>query len=224
MRILFLILLFVLSAHGRSLAAEKKPVPVKAPQSARAAPRTASVSKGNELPSAVTAALRLGYNKPGSKLSAGWVPDLEAGYRIGLGEWAMEPALGWQRWGGKAEGSVTSPWLASTNPYRQDVRAQLIEGRLRAWYLTGSAGAAVLGIGVGAAQIEIEQKSFGQTRTESSGKLTFAVHGGWDFPITAALGNIELLLGYRQAQSDMITTGDAGLSGLQMLAGWHAAF
>lgn len=224
MRTQLLAFLIVLSTNASALAAEKKPAPVKAPQATRNAAPAAVASKSNQLPSAITAALRMGYNKPGSDLSAGWVPDIEAGYRFGFGKWGLEPAIGWQRWGGKAEGTVTSPLISLAKPYRQDARAQVVEGRMRAWYLTGSAGAAVLGLGVGAAQIEAEQKSFGQTRTESTGKLTFAVHGGWDFPIAAAYGNIEVMLGYRQAQSSLVTTGDANLSGLQALLGWHAAF
>lgn len=199
----------------------KRPAPAPRQPAARPAPAPQPEAG---IDSAITAALRVGYNSPGSEMSGGFLPDLEVGYRLGLGSFAIEPALGYQRWNGDASGTLTSPLLAAPARYEQTAVASVYEARARLWYDLGDAGYPLFGIGIGGVGADTEQKSFGETRQESNGGLTWAVHAGYAYPLKPAYGNVELLLGYRGANVDFETAGDANLSGLQVLFGWHAAF
>lgn len=181
-------------------------------------------AKEEGVASAVTVGLRAGYNKPSSQLSAGFVPDVDLGYRIGLGAIGLEPAIGWQRWSGNRTVTVSSPELGASESVKQSATAQVFEGRARLWYDLKDAGYPILGLGVGGVSEAAQQKSFGETRDEKNGALTWTVQIGYAYPIEPAYGNVELLLGYRSANVDIASTGKANLSGFQVLLGWHAAF
>ena len=43
----------------------------------------------------------------------------------------LEPAVGWQRWSGNREITVTSPELGTSSKVKQDATAQVVEGRVR---------------------------------------------------------------------------------------------
>ena len=220
-------LLFVLAIGTPASAqapAKKQVRPAQAPAE-KAAPRARPQPAAAGIPTAITAALRLGVNIPTSELSSGFVPDVEVGYRIGMGEFAIEPAFGFQTFGGDAEGTVTSPQIGSGQAaYKQKASANIYEARVRGWFDLGDIGSPVAGINLGAVSASAEQDSFGVTREEADTALTWGLHAGWDYPIPAAHGNIELMLAYRQAAVDLVTPGDENLSGLQLMIGWHAAF
>jgi hypothetical protein len=204
--------------------AKKRPAPAPAAAPKPAAPAAKPAAEREPIKSAVTLGLRAGYNLPGSELSPGFVPDVDVGYRIALGQVALEPAFGFERFGGDREVTVTSAQLAESSKVKQTVSATVWEGRARLWYDLKDAGYPILGFGVGGVAAEAEQTSFGEKRSESKGALTWAVQLGYAYPIDAAYGNAELLVGYRGATVDMVETGAANLSGVQILLGWHAAF
>lgn len=222
MKIQTLVLALVMAAAPA--AAQQTPKrPAPAPRQPAAKPAPMPVDEAG-IESAITAALRVGYNAPGSEMSGGFLPDVEVGYRLGLGSLAIEPAIGYQRWNGDRSGTLTSPLLNEPARYEQTAVASVYEGRARLWYDLGDAGYPLLGLGLGGVSADTEQKSFGETREESNGALTWAVSLGYAYPLKPAYGNVELLLGYRGATVDFETAGNANLSGMQVLFGWHAAF
>ena len=203
------------------------PPPHKAPKAEHKHPDAAredSAQPGAKIGHAITLGARVGMNVPTSKMGTGFTPDLEAGFRFGLGPVAIEPAFGWQTWNGNYTGNLDPTWRYQPYfGYKQSTSASIYEGRARLWLDAGKPGFVLCGLGVGAVAAHTSQVSWSGTRTESGNALTWTVQAGWAYPIPAAQGNLELLLGYRSAPVDFVTTGNVNASGFQALLGWHAA-